>query len=80
MTDTTNTQKLTVDDIPEGQPLTLVQFLTALEAGYGLPRAPWADEDDELCGAQHDDEVCDLDAGHEGPHSANLSVGWENAE
>ena len=33
-----------------------------------------------MCGAQYDDETCDLDLGHDGPHCANLSVGWTDDE
>lgn len=32
--------------------------------------------DDDICGDQFDDEVCDLEPGHEGNHCANVTVGW----
>jgi hypothetical protein len=35
--------------------------------------------DNAICGAQYDDEVCDLDPGHDGDHCANATVGWPNA-
>ncbi|MET9150005.1 hypothetical protein ABZX82_01800 [Streptomyces griseoflavus] len=32
--------------------------------------------DADICGDQNDDEVCDLDPGHNGDHCANVTVGW----
>ncbi|MEU4133599.1 hypothetical protein [Streptomyces wuyuanensis] len=32
--------------------------------------------DDDICGDQYDDEVCDLEPGHDGHHCANVTVGW----
>ncbi|MEV5236429.1 hypothetical protein [Streptomyces pseudogriseolus] len=36
------------------------------------------DLDPDICGDQNDDEVCDLDPGHDGDHCANVAVGWAN--
>jgi hypothetical protein len=61
--------------------LTVGQFMWLdLAAGRGAKFCParlTADvPDPDICGAQYDDEVCDLDPGHDGDHCANAIVGW----
>jgi hypothetical protein len=65
------------------QDRTVGQFMWLdLPAGRGAKFCPArltpTDLDPDICGADYDDEVCDLDPGHDGDHCANASIGWAN--
>ena len=47
--------------------------------GFCPARLTPTDLDPDICGDGYDDEVCDLDPGHDGDHCANAAVGWANA-
>jgi hypothetical protein len=63
--------------------LTAGQFMWLSLAGekaarFCPARLTPTDLDPGICGAQYDDEVCDLDPGHDGDHCANAAIGWPN--
>jgi hypothetical protein len=64
--------------------LTVGAFMTVDLAGESVTRFCPArltptDLDPDICGDAHDDEVCELDPGHDGDHlNGHATVGWAN--
>jgi hypothetical protein len=55
-----------------------VDLLSGGGARFCPARLTPTDLDPDICGDSYDDEVCDLDPGHDGDHCANAAVGWPN--
>ncbi|MFJ6066540.1 hypothetical protein ACIQHU_26290 [Streptomyces tendae] len=56
-----------------------ISLAEGISALFCPARLAPTDLDPDICGAGYDDEVCDLEPGHDGDHCANAFVGWANA-